>query len=209
MQVQEKSNSQSEKKEVKSALDQWMQVNNQVRLYKLIGSVSGGIGILLLCVVLFQSMRAPLVVYDDGTQKIPYMASTKEFKIDEEQIRRFLTEYLYLYHRWDKLEPDQILKQIAPFTTEGLIEKIQSLLNQRRDKDFKGREVSQDIAHIKIAVSEKEIIAVYDKVLHISSIPLVMPAQASFQIVNGAKTKWNPMGLYINGILEHEGSQGQ
>jgi hypothetical protein len=34
-------------------------------------------------------------------KKLPYVAATREFKIDEEQIRRFLTEYLYLYHRWD------------------------------------------------------------------------------------------------------------
>lgn len=208
MQNQE-SNKAEEKKIVKSALDQWMQVNNQVRFYKIAGAIGGGIGGLLLCVVLFQSLRAPLVVYDDGAQKVPYMAATKEFKIDEEQIRRFVTEYLYLYHRWDKLDPEQILKQIGPFTTEGLTEKVQSLLKQRRDRDFKGREVSQDIAHLKIKVSEKEIVASYDKVLHVSSIPLVMPSQASFQIVNGATTKWNPMGLYVNGILEHEGSQGQ
>jgi hypothetical protein len=208
MEIQE-SNKAEQKKQVKSALDQWMQVNNQVRFYKLIGAIGGGIGGLLLCVVLFQSMRAPLVVFDDGAQKVPYMATTKEFKIDEAQIGRFVTEYLYLYHKWDKLDPEQILKQIGPFTTEGLTEKVQVLLNQRRDRDFKGREVSQDIAHLKVKVSEKEIVAIYDKVLHISSIPLVVPSQTSFQIVNGAATKWNPMGLYVNGILEHEGSQGQ
>ena len=120
--------SSEQKQVVKSALDQWVQVNNQVRLYKLIGVVIGIIGILLLGVILFQSLKSPLVVYDDGAQKIPYVAATREFKIDEEQIRRFLIEYLYLYHRWDKLEPEQILKQIGPFTTEGLIEKIQAQL---------------------------------------------------------------------------------
>jgi hypothetical protein len=131
MQIQE-SNKAVEKKIVKSAVDQWMQVNNQVRFYKIAGAIGGGIGGLLLCVVLFQSLRAPLVVYDDGAHKVPYMAATKEFKIDEEQIRRFVTEYLYLYHRWDKLDPEQILKQIGPFTTEGLNEKVKALLNQRR-----------------------------------------------------------------------------
>ena len=101
------------KKQVKSALDQWMQVNGQVRFYKLVGLVAAVVGGLLLCVVLFQSLKAPLVVFDDGSQKVPYIAATKEFKIDEEQIRRFVTEYLYLYNRWDKLDPEQILKQIV------------------------------------------------------------------------------------------------
>lgn len=198
-----------QKQVVKSALDQWVQVNNQVRLYKLIGAVVGIIGVILLGVILFQSLKSPLVVYDDGSQKIPYVAATREFKIDEEQIRRFLIEYLYLYHRWDKLEPEQILKQIGPFTTEGLIEKIQAQLLERKNKDFKGQEVSQDIAHIKVKISEKEIIVTFDKIFHIAAIPLVVPTQASFQIINGATTKWNPMGLYVNGILEHEGSQNQ
>lgn len=205
----EKNKENESKKQVKSALDQWMQVNGQVRFYKLVGLVAAVVGGLLLCIVLFQSMKAPLVVYDDGSQKVPHIAATKEFKIDEEQIRRFVTEYLYLYHRWEKLDPEQILKQIGPFTTEGLLEKVQILLNQRRDRDFKGREVSQDIAHLKIQVSEKEIVASYDKVLHVSSIPLVVPSQTSLQIVSGAATQWNPMGLYVNGIVEHEGSPGQ
>lgn len=198
-----------QKQVVKSALDQWVQVNNQVRLYKLIGAVVGIIGVILLGVILFQSLKSPLVVYDDGSQKIPYVAATREFKIDEEQIRRFLIEYLYLYHKWDKLEPEQILKQIGPFTTEGLIEKIQAQLLERKNKDFKRQEVSQDIAHIKVKISEKEIIVTFDKIFHIASIPLVLPTQVSFQIINGATTKWNPMGLYVNGILEHEGSQNQ
>jgi len=198
-----------QKQVVKSAIDQWVQVNNQVRLYKLIGAVVGIIGVILLGVILFQSLKSPLVVYDDGSQKIPYVAATREFKIDEEQIRRFLIEYLYLYHRWDKLEPEQILKQIGPFTTEGLIEKIQAQLLERKSKDFKGQEVAQDIAHIKVKISEKEIIVTFDKIFHIAAIPLVVPTQASFQIINGATTKWNPMGLYVNGILEHEGSTNQ
>lgn len=198
-----------EKAQVKSALNQWMQANNQIRFYKLVGVFGGGLCALLLSVVLFQSMKAPLVVYDDGEKRVPHVATTKEFKIDEEQIRRFVIEYLYLYHKWEKLEPELILKQISPFTTEGLEEKIKSLLYQRRDRDFKGREVNQDIAHIKVKISEKEIVTSFDKVLHVNGIPLVMPSEASFQIINGETTRWNPMGLYVNGILEHEGSQGQ
>ena len=202
-----KSEESESKMQVKSALDQWLQVNSQVRFYKMVGIVIAGIGMILLGVVLFQSMKAPLVVYDDGNRRVPYVADTKEFKIDEEQLRRFVTEYLYLYHQWDKLEPAQILKQISPFTTEGLMDKVQSLLNQRRDKDFKGQVVSQDIAHLMVKVSEKEIIASFDKILHVGGIPLVVMAETSFQIINGAKTKWNPMGLYVNGIVEHEGSK--
>ena len=80
---------------------------------------------------------------------------------------------------------------------------------ERKNKDFKGQEVSQDIAHIKVKISEKEIIVTFDKIFHIASIPLVVPTQVSVQIINGATTKWNPMGLYVNGILEHEGSQNQ
>lgn len=200
----------SENKEtVKSALDQWVHVNNQVRFYKIVGTIIGIIGVFLLSVVLLQSFKSPLVVYDDGNQKIPYMAATREFKIDEEQIRRFLIEYLYLYHRWDNLDPEAISKQISPFTTEGLMEKVQGQLIQRKNKDFKGQEVAQDIAHIKVNILEKEILITFDKILHIASIPLVVPIQATFQIVNGAATKWNPMGLYINGIIEHEGTQAQ
>lgn len=195
-------------KTVKSSLDHWIEANNQLRLYKLVGAICAGIGMLLLCVVLFQSLKSPLVIYDDGLNKIPLRSESKPFKIDEDQISRFLSDYLFLYFKWEKLEPDKIVKEISPFTSDALTEKIKILLLQRRDRDFKNQAVSQDIAHIKIKVSEKEITATYDKVLRIAGIPLVVPCEASFQIVDGPVTNWNLLGLYVNGIIEHEGTKG-
>lgn len=209
---EEMTNEDSLKKEnlktVRSSLDHWIDTNNQLRLYKWIGAICAGIGMLLLCVVLFQSLKSPLVIYDDGSNKIPLKSESKPFKIDEEQISRFLTEYLFLYFKWEKLDPDKIIKEIGPFTSDALSEKINIQLLQRRDRDFKNQSVSQDIAHVKINVNEKEITATYDKVLRISGIPLVVPCEASFQIVDGPVTNWNLLGLYVNGIIEHEGTKG-
>ncbi len=197
----------NDRREVASAIDHWLSVNHQLRTQKIVSMGVALVGFIFLGLTLFEMFRAPLVVYEGEKGRIPYLASSKRLNIDEEQIQRFVTEFLYLYNRWEKLEPNDIAKQIEPYTTDELLSKIRDILNQRKNRDFKGREVSQDIAHLKIQVSEKAIIASFDKVLHLNSIPLIVPTQVSFQLTNGNSTKWNPLGLYVNGMLEHEGSE--
>ncbi len=201
------STSKADPREVVSAIDHWLSVNHQLRTQKIVSIGVALIGFIFLGLTVIEMFRSPLVIFEGEMGRIPYLASTKKLKIDEEQIQRFVTEFLYLYNRWEKLEPTDIAKQIEPYTTDDLIPKIRDILNQRKNRDFKGREVSQDIAHLKIQVSEKAIIASFDKVLHLNSIPLIVPTQVSFQMTNGNSTKWNPLGLYVNGMLEHEGSE--
>lgn len=199
--------SKNERREVASAIDHWLSVNHQLRTQKIVSMGVAFVGFIFLGLTLFEMFRAPLVVFEGEKGRIPYLASSKKLNIDEEQIQRFVTEFLYLYNKWEKLEPNDITKQIEPYTSDELLSKIRDILNQRKNRDFKGREVSQDIAHLKVQVSEKAIIASFDKVLHLNSIPLIVPTQVSFQLTNGNSTKWNPLGLYVNGMLEHEGSE--
>ena len=199
--------SKNDRREVASAIDHWLSVNHQLRTQKIVSMGVAFVGFIFLGLTLFEMFRPPLVVFEGEKGRIPYLASTKKLNIDEEQIQRFVTEFLYLYNKWEKLEPNDIAKQIEPYTSDELLSKIRDILNQRKNRDFKGREVSQDIAHLKVQVNEKAIIASFDKVLHLNSIPLIVPTQVSFQLTNGNSTKWNPLGLYVNGMLEHEGSE--
>ena len=199
--------SKNDRREVASAIDHWLSVNHQLRTQKIVSMGVAFVGFIFLGLTLFEMFRPPLVVFEGEKGRIPYLASSKKLNIDEEQIQRFVTEFLYLYNKWEKLEPNDITKQIEPYTSDELLSKIRDILNQRKNRDFKGREVSQDIAHLKVQVSEKAIIASFDKVLHLNSIPLIVPTQVSFQLTNGNSTKWNPLGLYVNGMLEHEGSE--
>ncbi len=199
--------SKNDRREVTSAIDHWLSVNHQLRTQKIVSIGVAFVGFIFLGLTLFEMFRPPLVVFEGEKGRIPYLASSKKLNIDEEQIQRFVTEFLYLYNKWEKLEPNDIAKQIEPYTSDELLSKIKDILNQRKNRDFKGREVSQDIAHLKVQVSEKAIVASFDKVLHLNSIPLIVPTQVSFQLTNGNSTKWNPLGLYVNGILEHEGSE--
>lgn len=194
------------KKKVVEAVDQWLAMNHQNQMYKIGGIVCLGIVCLLFVTVIFQTTKAPFVVVETEDKKMPYLATAKKFDIGEEQLERFVTEYLYLYNKWEKLDPNAIVRQIAPFSTEGLTEKLKNYLSERLNKGLKDKTVTQDIAHLKIKITEKQIIASYDKVIHINNIPLVMPTQVSLQISGGSPNRWNPMGLYVNGILEHEGS---
>lgn len=151
------------------------------------------------------SLQDPLVVVlgDDFKQYV--QGKRTKNSVTEKDVERFVMEFLPQMFVWDELLPEKILRQISPFVTEGLLARFKLELTKRSEKDLKGKKLSQSIANAKILVTEKNVIANFDKVLRIDGIPLVVPSEISFNIIRGSQTRWNPVGLYVNGLIEHEG----
>jgi hypothetical protein len=110
------------------------------------------------------------------------------------------------------LEPEQILKQIGPFTTEGLIEKIQDSVNriERSDRDFKGQEVSSGhCSPIKDQrFLKRKLLRTFDKSFpHVSCYSFSCSyLKLHFKLLMELQRSGIQWDLYVNGILEHEGS---
>jgi hypothetical protein len=178
-----------------------------LHLHRAINYVAGGIiGILVLSLIVM-AFRSPLVIEKTGLEKHYYQSERKSDSITEKDVENFVRDFLGQMFNWNSLTPDVILKQVAPFVTAGLADKIKQELIQRTEKDFKGKALSEGITNIQVQVTEKDVLASFDKVLRIDGTPLVVPTQIEFNIIRGSSTRWNPIGLYVNGLVEHVGSK--
>lgn len=159
----------------------------------------------LIIAILVMVFQSPLVIVMSGDEKSYYQSERKTDAITEKDVEKFIRDFLEQMFRWDKLSPEMILRQISPMVTQGLSDRIRQELSQKTEKDFKGKTLSQSITNVHIEVTEKNVVASFDKVLRLQGIPLVVPTELAFNIIRGSQTKWNPLGLYVNGLVEHEG----
>lgn len=178
-----------------------------LHLHRTINYVAGGVAAVLIVVILVMAFQSPLVVVVDAGAKRYVRSERRADEITEKDVENFVRDFLGQMFTWPKLVPETILQQVAPLATSGLLDRIKGALVQRSEKDFKGKTLSQDVANVRVSVTEKNVIASFDKVLRIDGVPLVIPTELSFSIVRGSSTRWNPMGLYVNGLVEHEGAK--
>lgn len=151
------------------------------------------------------AFRSPLVIVTNGQEKTYYQSERKPDSISERDVEAFVRYFIEQMFNWNELVAEKIIKQVSPLVTNGLADKIRIEANQRSEKDFKGKSLSQGVTNIKVQVTEKDVIASFDKVLRIDGLPLIIPTQIAFNIIRGSSTRWNPIGLYVNGMVEHEG----
>lgn len=193
------------KSEERKPLDQWLALNQMLHLHRAINFVAGGaIGILVLIIVVM-AFQSPLVIVMDSGNKRYAQSERKTDSITEKDVENFIRDFLQQMFNWEKLVPDTITRQVSPLVTSGLLDRIKQELMGRTEKDFKGKSLSQAIANVRVTVTEKNVIATFDKVIRIDGVPLVVPVEMAFSIVRGSSTRWNPMGLYVNGLIEREG----
>ncbi len=160
---------------------------------------------MLMITILVMVFQSPLVIVIKGDEKNYYQSVRRSDAITEKDVQGFIQNFLEQMFHWEKLSPEVILQQISPLATSGLSDRIHQELVQRAEKDFKEKNISESITNVHIEVTEKNVVATFDKVLRIDGMPLVLPTELAFTIVRGNQTKWNPMGLYVNGLVEHEG----
>ncbi len=157
----------------------------------------------ILCLKL--SYKKPIVVIESGDHSTFYQGTQKDIELSENNIKNFVEKFIVLYSNWDDFKPEAVVKNMEPFLTEGLKEYLSSNLKNRKEKEFLGKKIQQNVSGISVQINKDSIVAIYDVVLRVDNIPLVVPTQLSLQIVKGTQTEWNPMGLYVNNITIHEG----
>jgi hypothetical protein len=178
-----------------------------LHVHRIINYIAGGLVVALIIALIVMSFQPPLVVVVNGQDKHYYQSERKSDSITEREVERFVRDFLEQMFNWNSLSPEVILKQVAPFVTDGLANRIRQELTLRAEKDFKGKTLSEGITNIKVQVTEKAVLASFDKVLRIDGLPLVVPTQMAFNIIRGTSTRANPIGLYVNGLIEHDGAK--
>ena len=184
-------------------INQWIALNNVLRVYKLIGLGLVGLSIALTMVVFCQIFSDPVVVTIEDGVKTFYIGRKTAVTLEPKDVESLIKQFVDLRYTWSELNPDTIARNIAPISTKGLVSKVRLMLLNLRDKELKGQETQQGIANLKVNVTKTNVTATFDKILRIKNVPLIVPSHVSFNLIKKSATAWNPIGLYINGVVEH------
>lgn len=185
--------------------NQWTTLNRFLFIYKAVGVTVAGLCLILGVVCIFLAMRSPVVILASENEFFYFQGRHSQVELNEADIKRFVEKFVTRYYNWSDLAPEMIIKNIGPLATDGFKENTLANLRARKEKEFLGKKLQQSVAGISVQVNKESTIATFDVILRIEGIPLIVPTQASFQLVKGAKTEWNPMGLYVNSLTMHEG----
>lgn len=186
-----------------SPVDQWMGLSHQLDLHRKGNLMLGGLCGLLIIVVAMLAFQNPIVAVINEDQRVLLKAARKALPVGEKEIKRVVEEFVKNRYQWDKLDPQIISKSVEPLVTGGLKKKLHSLLIDLKENGLQGKKASQKITEVEVTITEKSVLAHFDKVLRVEGIPLIVPTGLSLMVVKGARTLWNPEGVYINGVLEN------
>lgn len=159
----------------------------------------------------------PIVVTDSCGEKIFHEGKREQIKITDEDVKAFIVTWISLRYTWKEYDPDKISKSIAPLSTDGLQEKLNAVLGRQKaqnsappgsspasSQDQRTQKIEESVTNIEVTLTEHDALASFDRIVRINGIPVILPSQVSLQIVQGAATRWNRLGLYVNGIIERE-----
>ena len=187
-------------------INQWAALNRILFLYKVGGLAVAEVCILLAIACITLANRSPVVVIDHGGRYTFVEGEERPVPLTSDNIKRFVESYIGLAFQWNSLDPEQITRNIAPLVTDDFRSQELAQLNTEKSKTFAGKSVKQSIAGLTVQITKSSTIATFDIVLRVDGVPLVVPTQVELELVQGDQTRWNPLGLYVNGETIHDGN---
>lgn len=161
-------------------------------------------------------LRNPLVILEKDGEKLSFTTKYKEVVITENEIKKLVENFIKRRFEWEKFSIDTVISNLSPLLSSGLREKLIADL-EKEEKTNKNQEFSQYVGKINITIdSDNNIIGVFDKILRIHAkadgangflpekIPLLSESQVMVKVVKGSITNENPLGLYINSVVNYE-----
>ncbi len=156
----------------------------------------------------------PLVILESDGEKLSFKSSHKEVTITENEIKKLVEKFIRRRYEWDKFSIDAMIANLSPIMSGGLKSKIADDL-AKEEKASKYSAFSQYVGKINITIDEqKNIVGTFDKILRIHNklsgdlgiekIPLLSEAQVMVKVITGMVTDENPLGLYINAVVNYE-----
>ena len=186
------------------ALNAWKDMNSLLRTHKFIN-----FGLIIVCIAQILVIAAmyfqdPIVVLANGENHEYLSGQRKHLPLSEKQVKRFTQKFLKLRYEWEVLRPESIQKNLSPFVTKGLGKKLFKLTKHLKEKELQNKATSQVIVHVMVEVNRKEVIATFDKLLRVDEVLIPIPTKVSLNLIRSHPNAWNPFGLLINGLVEHQ-----
>jgi hypothetical protein len=174
---------------------------------------------IVLAAINFQLMiNDPVVILEKDGEKLSFHSERKEVEVTEKEIIKLVENFIHRRYEWDTFSTDGVLAELSPIISVGLKEKLASDL-EKEAKTSKNELFSQYVGKVKVTIDkENNIIGTFDKILRVQKkitgadgdllplerIPLISEAQVMIKVIRGMTTSSNPLGLYINGVINYE-----
>lgn len=182
-------------------------MNRTLQLYKIVAAGVIAVAVLMALLSFYYATANPVVITERCDSKTFYEGRRQNIQLTDEDVKSFIENWIALRYSWVEFDPNQIIRAIGPVTTNGLQEKLKDQLQKKvveAAKSGKSQKIEQSVINIKVTLSEKDAVAAFDQIIRINGIPIIVPSEVAFQIIQDGPTKWNPLGLYVNGVLERE-----
>lgn len=203
----------SQKPFVKSVLE----FQKKIKFYEKIVFSLVVANILFAFPVMFSVFSGPVVIMEKDGEKLSFQGVRREVDITEKEIKKLVERFIRRRYEWDKFSIDNIISNLSPILSSGLKAKIaDDLVKEEKASIYQA--FSQYVGKINIIIDEKHnIVGTFDKILRIQNkistsggdlpidkIPLLSEAQVMVKVVKGSETEDNPLGLYINSVVNYE-----
>ena len=185
----------------------WIAQENLIHFYRLFSVGLGVLVIALLVWVVAISFRDPIVVVKSTAEREFHSSLRTPISIEKKDVETITRRFLEALYVWSDFNSQALAKEIAPYLEDALVGKIVEAQSNKFGKDFKGKKLAQEIVFVKVDVLEDRIVCSFDRILKIEGIPLVIPTEVTLSMLRGSPSRTNPMGVFISGVLENEGSK--
>ena len=184
-----------------NARGQWLALNRIAYSYKVICFSLIGCLVLTLSILTYIATLPPVVIVDKGESIERYTSKRKSAEIGKDEIKKFVKTFIKANYEWKKLNKKIMMNNIHPFVTDDFL----NLIKRKTKKKSKPvPEYRQYVGNIKVSVTDKEVVSQFDRIIRLKGVPFISVTQISLQIIKDTPNKWNPLGLYVNGLIEHE-----
>lgn len=184
----------------------WTAQESLIQFYKIIAVGMGCLFAVTLIFTIFSYFREPIVVVKNGHNQEFLPANRQDVKVEKTDVEEFIKYFLSSLYKWKEFNSKQIADQIRPLAEESLVLKITSAQDQKFEK-LVDKKLSQDLAFVNVQVLPEKVTANFLRIIKIEGIPLVIPTELTFSLIEGSRTNANPIGIYVSGIREVESAK--
>jgi len=185
----------------------WTAQENVIHLYKLTAVGLAAVVFMLVGALLISYFRDPIVVVKTESGLEFYPSNRSSTTVGKNEIQKFTKEFIASLYVWSEFDNEKLKKEVSTYVDDDLLVKLMSAQVQRYVKELKAKKMSQAVTSIEIEVLADKVIARFDRLLKIEGIPVVIPTELTLSMIQGGRTRVNPMGIYISGMIEHEGTK--
>lgn len=195
------------KKNENSVPNIWTAQENVLHFYKMASAGLGVLALILMGALIISCFRDPIVVVKTESELEYYPSERTKVVLGTPEVQKFTKEFIAALYVWSGFNAEKLRKEVSIYVEESLLEKLMAAQTQRYVKELKSKKMSQAVTSIEVEVLADKVVARFDRLLKIEGVPIVVPTELTLLMIQGSQTRVNPMGIYISGILEHEGAK--